>query len=218
VLFWNGLEFERLYAKTADPFFHVGLDLLDLDRPAGAVWAFRRGLETGEKPLDHWYWLGWAALWDGQRPLAERAWKAWSATDDTAAYVLWLRKAKGSLEDRDTARARAQLVAAVKSGIGRPEAHAMLGVLLQPVSAQYALLETKVATRLKPDDWLARRDFVAQLVAAHLDEPAAQELAEFQSLRPGWRSDTVAVRLARTLAERRAPASGVVGFGPGGFR
>src|SRR5206468_4225441 len=124
-LFWNGAAFERLYANAAEPFFHVGLDLVLLDRPAGAVWAFRRGLETGEQPLDHWYWLGWAALESGQRPLAERAWKEWGATDDASAYILSLRKAKGSLEDGDTLRARRQLIEAVKAGIGRPEAHAI---------------------------------------------------------------------------------------------
>jgi len=217
-LYWNGAGFEPLYPNAAEPYFRVGMDLLLLGRPAGAVWAFRRDLETGGQPLDDWYWLGWGALWSDQRPLAERAWKQWGAADDTAAYVLALRQAKGSLEDRDTVQAQRHLIAAVKAGVGRPEAHAMLGLLLQRVNAEYALLETQVATRLKPDDWLARRDLVAGLVAAHLDEPAARELAEFQALRPGWRSDTVAVRLATMLAARQAPGSGVAVFGPGGYR
>jgi hypothetical protein len=216
-LFWNGVGFERLYGNAGDPYFQVGTDLLLLDRPEGATWAFRRGLESGGERLDHWYWLGWASLWSGHRDMAERAWREWGAHDDTSARVLWLRKAKGSLEDGDTLRARRQLVEAVRSGIGYPEAHAMLGLLLQRVNSKYALLETKVAAELKPEDWLARRDLAAGLVEARLDEPAARELARFELERPAWRDDSVAVHLEARLHARALPANGVAEFGPGGM-
>ena len=217
-LFWNGVEFEQLYANARDPLFQVGTDLLLLDRPAGAAWAFRRGLDEGGARVDHLYWLGWALLWDGKREPAERAWAEWGAHDDTAARVLWLRKAKGSLEDHDTLTARRQLVEAVRCGIGHPEAHAMLGFLLHRVNAKYALIETQVASRLNPRDWLARRDLVAGLVEARLDEPAQVQMDALKAILPDWRRDTVAVRLDATLATRRAPANGVAVFGPGGLR
>jgi hypothetical protein len=217
-MFWNGAAFDRLHTMTSDPFFQVGTDLLLLEKPAGAAWAFRRGLETGGARVDNLYWLGWALLWDGQRGAAEHAWQEWGARDDTTARVLWLRKAKGSLEDRDTLTARRQLVEAVRCGIGHPEAHAMLGLLLARVNVKYALLETRVATELNPRDWLARRDLVSGLVSVQLDEPAARQLATLKSLLPDWRRDTVAVRLDEMLAARRAPASSVAVFGPGGLR
>jgi len=157
-------------------------------------------------------------LWDHQRAAAERAWKQWGAVDDTTARVLWLRKAKGALEDRDTLAARRQLVEAVRCGIGHPEAHAMLGLLLARINVKYALLETRVATELNPGDWLARRDLVSGLVSVQLDEPAARQLAELKKLLPDWRSDSEAVRLDEMLAARSAPKSGVAVFGPGGLR
>jgi hypothetical protein len=217
-LFWNGVEFERLHTIARDPFFQVGTDLLLLEKPAGATWAFRRGLEEGGERMDHLYWLGWALLWDGQREPAERAWREWGARDDTTARMLWLRKAKGSLEDRDTLTARRQLVEAVKAGIGHPEAHAMLGLLMSHVNAKYALLETRVAAELKPRDWLARRDLVSGLVAVQLDEPAARQLDRLKSILADWRQDSVTVRLDAELTARRSPASGVAVFGPGGLR
>ncbi len=217
-LFWNGAEFDPLYATERDPLFQVGSDLLLLERPSGAAWAFRRGLEEGGERLDHWYWLGWAALWNSRRELAERAWREWGARDDSVARIVWLRRAKGSLEDGDTLTARRQLVESLRSGIGSPEAHAMLGMLLQRVNAKYALLETKVAAELNPLDWLARRDLVEGLVAARLDEPASANLEHLQRVLPGWREDSVAVRLAATLQARRPPSSGVAVFGPGGLR
>ena len=215
-LFWNGVEFEALYGKTNDPFFQVGSDLLLLDRPAGAIWAFRRGLESGGERLDHWYWLGWAALWNGERELAERSWREWGAHDDSTARIVWLRKARGSLIDGDTLKARRELVEAVRAGMGYPEAHAMLGLLLQRVNSKYALLETKVAADLKPDDWLARRDLVNGLVDARLDEPAGRELERLKMIMPDWRRDSVAMSLEQRLALRRAPASGIASFGSGG--
>ena len=217
-MFWNGADFDRLHLMTNDPFFQVGTDLLLLEKPAGAAWAFRRGLETGGERVDNLYWLGWALLWDHQRAAAERAWKQWGAVDDTPARVLWLRKAKGALEDRDTLAARRQLVEAVRCGIGHPEAHAMLGLLLARINVKYALLETRVAAELNPGDWLARRDLVSGLVSVQLDEPAARQLAELKKLLPDWRSDSEAVRLDEMLAARSAPKSGVAVFGPGGLR
>ncbi|HTR97277.1 MAG TPA: hypothetical protein VMH61_05195, partial [Candidatus Acidoferrales bacterium] len=66
-LFWDGVEFERLYAHASDRWFQVGTDLLILDHPAGAVAAFRRALDAREPRLDVAYWLGWALLWTGER-------------------------------------------------------------------------------------------------------------------------------------------------------
>jgi hypothetical protein len=215
-LFWNGVEFEALYGRERDPLFQVGSDLLLLERPAGALWAFRRGLDEGGERLDHWYGLGWAALWSGRRDVAERAWREWGARDDSASHVLRLRRAKGALEDGDTLAARRQLVDAVRAGIGRPEAHAMLGFLLQGVNAKYALLETKIAAELHPGDWLARHDLVEGLLEARLDEPAAYHLAKLKQLRPGWREEPAIVRFDERLRGRAAPASGVAEFGPGG--
>ena len=217
-LFWDGRGFQQPYANVRDPYFQVGSDLLLLDRPAGARWAFRRGLESGGERLDHAYWLGWAALWEGDRALAERAWREWGAHDDSTARIAWLRKARGSLIDGDTLKARRELLEAVRAGIGQPEAHAELGALLQPVNAKYALLETLVAARLKPEDWLARRDLAAGLAEVRLDDRAASELATLQRLRPDWRRDSVAVRLDSLLAHRRPARQGVVSFGTGGVR
>ena len=217
-LFWNGAEFEKLYERDSNPLFQVGGDLLLLDRPLGAAWAFRRGLEQGGDRLDLLYWLGWASLWSGRREIAERAWKEWGAVDDSLGRVYWLRRAKGSLERGDTLRARRELVEAVHNGIGHPVAHAMLGMLLQRVNAKYAMLETRVAAELDPRDWLARRDMVEGLIAARLDEPAAAHLARLQAVRPDWRRDSVTVRLASVLEARRPPPSGIAEFHPGGRR
>jgi len=131
---------------------------------------------------------------------------------------VWLRKARGSLIDGDTLKARRELVEAVRSGMGYPEAHAMLGLLLQRVNSKYALLETKVAADLNPGDWLARRDLVSGLVDARLDEPATRELERLKQALPTWRNDSTTVALEARLAVRRAPASGVAVFGPGGMR
>jgi hypothetical protein len=220
-LFWNGVDFERLYAHGADPFFQVGADLLLLDRPAGAIHAFRRGLGRGENAVDLTYWLGWAFLWAGERAPAEQAWRAFGARDDSTMFVAWLRAARTVLDDGDTLAARRDLFEAVRAGIGRPEPHAALGELLGPRSPKFALLETKVAARLDPRDWLARRDLVDGLARARLDEVARRELEALQAIEPRWRQDSVTVGLARTLADR-APASATVasfegprGRGPG---
>lgn len=212
-LFWNGADFERLYDRSADPYFQVGTDLLLLGRPNGATHAFRRGLAAHETSVDNLYWLGWARMWANDRDGAEAAWSAFGAHDDTTMYVFALRAARTALDARDTTTARRQIFTAIRAGIGRPEGHAELGELLRARSRKFALLETRVASWLKPDDWLARRDLVEGLVAARLDEPAARELAALQQMLPDWRGDTLIVRLARTLAEREPLARAVVSYG-----
>jgi len=208
-LFWNGVDFERLYDRGRDPFFQVGADLLLLDRPAGAVHAFRRGLAAGETRVDHLYWLGWACLWSGDRDAGEQAWKAFGAADDTTMYRAWMRAADSSLDAGDTTAARRQLFEAIRAGIGRPEAHAGLGELLRGRSDKFALLETKVTAFLKPNDWLARRDMAEGLTAAHLDDAAWRALDALRAIYPEWRSDSIVVRVAGTL-EGRAPATRAV--------
>lgn len=203
-LFWNGVDFERLYANAADPFFQVGADLLLLERPAGAAHAFRRGLEAGESRIDHLYWLGWAYLWQDQRPAAEQAWSAWGARDDTVAYVHALRTARTALEEGDSLGTRRALIEAIRAGIGRPVAHAELGALLLPVNTKYALLETLVASRLDPDDWLARLDLAAGLAAASLDDIARRQLDELRRRHPDLATHPTVVRLD-TLLSARAP-------------
>lgn len=201
-LFWNGLDFERLYANAADPFFQVGTDLLLLERPAGAAHAFRRGLEAGESRIDHLYWLGWASLWQDQRRAAEQAWSAWGAADDTVAYVRALRTARTTLEEGDSLGTRRALIEAIRAGIGRPVAHAELGALLLPVNTKYALLETLVASRLDPDDWLARLDLAAGLAAANLDDIARRQLDELRRRHPDLATHPTVVRLDSLLSAR----------------
>lgn len=202
-LYWNGVDFERLYEHSADPLFQVGGDLLLLDRPEGASWALRRALDSGETPQDVLPWLGWAYLWSGRRDEAEAAWAAFGAKDDTTAYVAWLRAARTALDERDTTATRRALFEAMRRGIGRPEAHAVLGELLHSRSPKFALLETKVATRLSPEDWLARRDLVSGLLDARLDAQAETELAALRRIHPDYANDLVAAQLERTLATRR---------------
>lgn len=202
-LFWNGLDFERLYARAADPYFQVGTDLLLLERSAGALHAFRRGIEAGESRIDHLYWLGWAHLWEGQRGAAEQAWSAWGARDDSSAHVFALRTARTALEERDTLAARRALVEAIRAGIGRPVAHAELGALMNGVHSKYALLETLVASRLDPGDWLARRDLIAGLAEARLDDVARRQLAEWHRRHPDMPDPHIAQ--LDTLLAARAP-------------
>ena len=212
VLYWDGARLERLYGRTADPLFQVGTDLLILDRPAGAAHAFRRGLATGGNPLDHLYWLGWAELRCGNRGAAEAAWRAWGAADDSLLWFRDLRAAQTALaEHHDTLETRRLLMGAIRHGIGRPEAHAVLGQLLERERPKYAVLETADAVWLKPDDWLARRELVRDLVAARLDDRARVELEALDRIDPGARSDP-AIAAARRALERRAAPSGVVEF------
>lgn len=213
-LFWDGVDFTRLYAQSGNPFFQVGTDLLLLQRPLGAMHAFRRGLAAGEDRSDHLYWLGWAALASERRDLAEQAWTQWGAHDDPLVYGASLRAARTALDMGDTLSARRRLVDAVRAGIGRPEAHAALGELLKDRNRKYALLETQVTTELHPLDWLARRDLVEGLVDARLDGPARTELQTLRRIHPSWAADTLAARLERILRERTPDARPVVTFTP----
>lgn len=208
-LFWNGVDFERLYGQSRDPFFQVGTDLLLLDRPASAVWAFRRALDAGETSQDVLPWMGWAYLWSGDRGRAEAAWTAFGAQDDTTMHVAWLRAARTALDAGDTTATRRALFEAMRMGIGRPEAHAVLGDLLRGRSPKFALLETKVATRLNPADWIARRELVLGLLTARLDAQAEQELEVLRRIHPNFSTDIVCAQLERELSSRRpSPRAG----------
>lgn len=212
-LFWNGLDFERLYADTHEPFLQVGADQLLLDRPAGAAHAFARGLGAGESRLDHLYWSGWALLWSGRREAAEQAWTAFGAHDDTAGYRAWIRGAVTALETADTVAALRALQGAVRAGIGRPEVHAARADLLRGRNEKFALLETKVTSFLKPLDREARRDLVAGLVAARLDDQARRALDDARRVDPAWRADTALARLA-AIVDARSPGAGGVAILP----
>lgn len=209
LLFWNGVDFERLYANARDPFFQAGTDLLLLGRPAGAIHAFHRGLAAGETPADVQYWLGWAWLWNGGRSDAERAWLAFGAHDDSVRYVTRLADARTALARADSTAARRLVFEAMRAAIGRPEPHALLGALLGTRSPKFALLETLVAARLDERDAVTRRALVAGLVAARLDDAARRELDALQALVPDWSEDSLTASLARTL-DRRSPAASAV--------
>jgi hypothetical protein len=71
-----------------------------------------------------------------------------------------------------------------------------------------------VACRLNPDDWVARRDLVAGLVAARLDGPARTELEQLRAIHPGWERDSVTAALVRTLEGRDVGSQPVAKFGP----
>jgi tetratricopeptide (TPR) repeat protein len=201
-LFWNGVDFERLYAGNRDPFFPVGADLLLLDRPAGAAHAFRRGLAAGEERADNLYWLGWALRWSGRAADARAAWRDAGQVDDRALAEERYAAARTALARGDSTVARRSLLASVLAGIGRADAHAALGELLAGRAPKFALLETRVATRLAPGDWRVRRTLVAGLVAARLDDAARSELRTLRETEPGWRSDPVVAALERALGGR----------------
>ena len=207
-LFWNGVDFERLYANTRDPFFQVGADLLLLNRPAGAVHAFSRGVEAGEFRDDPMYWSGWALLWSGRREAAEKAWAKFGAEDDTTMYRAFMRGASTALADGDSTGARRALFGALRAGIGRPEVHAALAELLRGRSPKFALLETKVLVFLAPGDRAARAALVSGLVAARLDHAARHELERLRKEDPAWAEDTTLARLARSLSSGAGDASG----------
>jgi hypothetical protein len=137
-LYWDGRELKRLYDERSTVFFQVGADLLLFDRLAGARHAFLRGLAAGEQPrADHLYWLGWTELWLMRRGAAEAAWTAFGAKDDSIAWHWAMRAARQALNDwGDTLSARRALFAALRSGIGRPEAHAVAGRSAANVSAR----------------------------------------------------------------------------------
>jgi hypothetical protein len=207
-LYWDGRALQRLHAGARDPFFQVGSDLLLFDRLDGAAHAFRRGLAAGEFAPDHLYWLGWAELWRGRRDAAERAWAQFGAVDDTARWFDAMRRARMALYDaRDTLATRRWLAQGVRAGIGRPEAHAVLGDLLIGARPKYGMLELKVARTLKPDDWVARRELAMALVAQRLDDVARRELEALAPIHPDWRGDTLLARARAELARRRQPAT-----------
>lgn len=211
--YWNGVELTPLYARTREPFFQVGTDLLLLDRPQGAEHAFLRGLAEGGNRMDHLYWLGWTEYWLGRRGAAEAAWTRFGARDDSLYWIAHLRAAHNAVTAGDTIAARRHLAKAIEFGIGRPEAHAVLGELLAakgPEDSKYGMLELKVATTLSPEDWLARRELLRHLVAARLDDAARRELETLKSIHPEWRGDSTIVRAARTLSARGTGGSGGV--------
>jgi len=213
ILYWNGVELEPLYARAHDPLFQVGSDLLLFDRPRGAVDAFERGLAEGEDRVDHLYWLGWARLWTGDRRGAEAAWQAFGARDDSLLALGFLGEARHRLLDNgDTLQARRYLAAAIDHGIGQPVPHAVLGSLLMATRPKYGMLELKVASWLKPDDWLSRRDLFIGLVDARLDEPARRELAVLERIYPNAGADSALTAARSRLGARSPDRAGIVRF------
>lgn len=213
VVFWDGVDLVPLYPSDRDRFFQVGSDLLAMDRLEGARHAFRRSLDSGEPPLDGLYWLGWTELWRMHRGAAERAWTAFGAKDDSSEWVWQMRKARQALnDDRDTLAARRALAAAIKSGIGHPEAHAVLGELMLASHPKYGILELKVAAYLKPDDWVARRELVLALFRARLDDDARLQLAQLATAGVDWGRDSVLAAAARTMERRSESGASVVQF------
>jgi hypothetical protein len=211
-LYWDGVSFVPLYGGAQEPWFQVGSDLLLFDRPAGAAHAFRRGLRAGEGHPDHLYWLGWAELWRARRAEAEAAWRAFGARDDPRGYDAAMVSARDALFAGDTLSARRHLFTAIRSGIGRPEAHGALGELLEGRQLKYALLELKVAAFLNPRDLRARRDLVVGLVGVRLDEAARRELDGLLRGEPDWAKDSTLARARRTLEMRSGAGARVMEF------
>ena len=198
-LFWDGRRLVPLYANARDPWFQVGSDLLLLDRPVGARHAFLRGLRSGGERMDHLYWLGWAELWTGRRDRAEATWTMFGATDDSLAWSAHLRAAHNSIVERDTLEARRHLISAIEYGMGRPQAHAVLGELILNAAPsptfKYGLMELKVATWLNPRDWWARRNLAIGLASVRLDDAATHELEWLMREHPAAQNDTTVARL-----------------------
>ena len=205
-LFWDGRRLVPLYANARDPWFQVGSDLLLLDRPAGARHAFMRGLRAGEDRMDHLYWLGWAELMLGRRDRAEAVWTAFGALDDSLKWSAHLRAAHNAITDRDTVEARRHLITAVEYGIGRPQAHAVLGELMladpKPYDHKYGLMELKVAAWLNPRDWEARRSLALGLAEVRLDAQAERELEALMRGFPELAGDTAVARVWSRYAKR----------------
>lgn len=198
-LFWDGRKLISLYEKTRDPWFQVGSDLLLLDRPAGARHAFLRGLSSGGERMDLLYWLGWAELWTGRRDRAEATWTMFGAIDDSLAWRAHLRAAHNSLVERDTLESRRHLISAIEYGMGRPDAHAVLGELIMnsphSPNLKYGLMELKVAAWLNPKDWWARRQLAAGLARVRLDDASRAELESLVRDHPEAANDTTVARL-----------------------
>lgn len=204
ILFWDGRRLGPLYPGVQDPLFQVGGDLLLLDRPDGAAHAFRRALTQGGSPMDNLYWLGWAELWRGRRAMAEAVWTRFGAVDDSLRWMAHLRAARNAIyEHADTVEAKRHLVKAIEYGMGRPQAHAVLGELLVAAQPKYGMLELKVASWLNPRDLDTRRQFVAALERARLDDPARRELEALKRDDPEWSADSTSVAVDRALGGPR---------------
>jgi len=205
-LFWDGRRLVPLYVNARDPWFQVGSDLLLLDRPAGARDAFMRGLRSGGDRMDLLYWLGWAELWTGRRDRAEATWTTFGATDDSLAWSAHLRAAHNALVDGDTLEARRHLITANEYGMGRPEAHAVLGELILNAAPsptlKYGLMELKVASWLNPRDWWARRNLVVGLARVRLEDAVARELESLVIDHPDAANDTTVARLWKRYGPR----------------
>jgi len=211
---WDGADIQPLYPGLANPFFQVGCDLLLLDRPRGAAHAFRRSLAAGGTREDDLYWLGWALLWSGDRDGAESAWKDFGARDDSATWRRNFQAVRTTLfDERDTLTARRQLITAIRSGVGLPQPHAILGELLFAkggVDVKYGLLELQVATWLDPRILFARRELVLGLAGIGMNDRALAELDSLKTRDPGWRADSTLVPLERHL--RAGPKQDVATF------
>jgi hypothetical protein len=205
---WDGRRLRPLYARGEAVEFQVGSDLLLLDRPAGASFAFRRGLAAGENTADLLYWLGWSELWQGRRAAAEDAWLRLGARDDPARFDAELAEAGRALGAGDTLRARRALAVAIRSGIGRPRPHAMLGDLLLPLQPKYAMMELSVAAWLDPEDLESRRLLVRALSRARLDAAALRHLEEIERGDAAWRRDPELRAIDHELRGNAAAASG----------
>ncbi len=206
-LYWDGESLAPLYTRGTDVYFQVGCDLLLLDRLERGLYAFRRGAAAGESRRDLLYWISWGELWAGRRAAAERAWTELGFSDDSLSWITHLRDAHNALVDGDTLASRRQLTAAIQYGVGRPEAHAVLGELLTGRNTKYGLLELKVATRLNPRDWVARAALARGLASVQLDDPARYELAALLTQQPELRGDSTLAALQHELA-LRAPQTG----------
>ena len=210
--YWDGAALAPLYGPHTDTFFQVGTDLLVFGHEAAARYAFLRGLAAGEHPVDLYYWLGWTELWLGHRAAAEAAWSSFGALDDSLRWWIRMRAARSALLERgDTLESKRQLAIAIRSGIGRPEAHAVLGDLFLQERPKYGLLELKIAASLNPQDWVARRGIVQGLIAEQLDDQARVELEALKRIEPNWERDSI-VTAATMILERRRGARGVAQF------
>ena len=214
--YWDGAALQPLYARVSDPYFQVGCDLLLLDRPAGAAHAFRRALETGGRPQDNLYWLGWASLWSGQRDVAEASWRELGARDDSLLhYASFVAVRHALYVEADTLKARRLLMQAIESGMGSPDPHAVLGELLWTRGGEdgrYGLLELKIATFLNARDVRARRELIGGLLSMRLDEPARDEMARLKEVYPDWRNDSLIVNLSHSLEARTLRSGDVASF------
>ena len=132
------------------------------------------------------------------------------ATDDSLAWSAHLRAAHNSIVDGDTLEARRHLISAIEYGMGRPDAHAVLGEIILNAAPsptfKYGLMELKVATWLNPRDWWARRNLAIGLARVRLDDAAARELESLMREHPAVRNDTTVTRLWNHYRQRAQTA------------